>query len=86
MVRELWRRGFWIGKGTNFGADFLLYNAYPACYHAGQLVVVKEWDEAMSVRALMGLARLATTVRKQAWIATEHEGRVVLLRVGWKGV
>ncbi len=41
VVRELWERGFWIGKGANFGADFLAYEADPQVYHAVWLVVVK---------------------------------------------
>lgn len=87
VVCELWSRGFWIGRGANFGADYLVYEGNPQVYHAALLVVVQEWNNAMSLKALSAMARLATTVKKHGVIATENpQGKIVFIRFKWKGV
>jgi tRNA-intron lyase len=87
VVVELWSRGYWLGRGANFGADYLAYEGNPQVYHAALLVVIKEWNTAISMKALTAMSRLATTVKKHAILATEDpQGRIVFVRFRWKGV
>ncbi len=86
VFREMWRRGFWLAKGTSFGCDYLVYAAEPSLYHASYLLVIKPWEEASSVLSLVTVARLGTTVKKVALIASQRpDGAFWFQTLKWMG-
>jgi hypothetical protein len=86
VFREMWRRGFWLAKGTSFGCDYLVYAAEPNLYHASHLLVIKPWEEACSVLSLVTVARLGTTVKKVALIASQQpDGTFWFHTLKWMG-
>ena len=86
VVGELWRRGFWLAKGTSFGCDFLVYAAEPNLYHACHLLLIRPWAEAGSVLSLVTAARLGTAVKKTAVLASQKpDGEFWFLTIKWKG-
>lgn len=86
VLREMWSRGYWLAKGTSFGADYLVYAGEPNVYHACMLLVVKPWDVASDVLSLMTVARLGTTVKKVTMIASQKpDGTFWFHTLKWLG-
>mmetsp|Transcript_17822 Transcript_17822/g.32883 ORF Transcript_17822/g.32883 Transcript_17822/m.32883 type:complete len:348 (-) Transcript_17822:69-1112(-) len=79
---ELWKRGWIVTKGTNFGCDFLLYTSDPGTTHSTFAVVVTDINEE-HVRShptkWTAITALATKVRKTALLACveDDEARTV---------
>ena len=86
VYREVWSTGFWLAKGTSFGADYLVYSGDPNVYHASMLLVIKPWEEARSVLSYSTVARLGTTVKKVPLIASQKpDGSIWLYTIKWVG-
>lgn len=84
---EMHRRGFWLARGTSFGSDYLVYTGDPNVYHAAYLLVVKEWHEATPVLSHVTLARLGSTVKKTALIASQKpDGTFWFHTLKWLGI
>lgn len=86
VFAELHRRGYWLAKGTSFGCDYLVYAGEPNVYHASFLLLVKPWSEAASMLSFITAARLGTTVKKTAVIASQKDdGEFWFYTMKWLG-
>ncbi|KAG0263159.1 tRNA-splicing endonuclease subunit [Actinomortierella ambigua] len=65
MYEYLWEtHKFYIAPGFKFGGDYLLYASDPLTCHAGWIASVKSLDEAITIRDIASMARLASSVQK----------------------
>eukprot|EP01006_Ploeotia_vitrea_P013900 TRINITY_DN36509_c0_g1_i2.p1 TRINITY_DN36509_c0_g1~~TRINITY_DN36509_c0_g1_i2.p1 ORF type:complete len:247 (-),score=1.97 TRINITY_DN36509_c0_g1_i2:45-785(-) len=66
---DLWRRGYYLSNGDNYGADFAVYNDDPSRCHAEFIVSLRDGNEHISALQLIAWCRLANTVKKKLLIA-----------------
>lgn len=71
VFEDLWRKGWIITRGTNFGCDFVIYTSDPGTTHSRFMVCVmdEEMDSSHSIK-LTSITALATKVRKRALLAS----------------
>jgi len=75
VFKALWKLGWIVTRGTNFGSEFMIYTSDPGTVHSRFMVIVidaeKEREKATSVK-WTSIAALATKVKKQALLASVH--------------
>jgi tRNA-intron lyase len=69
VFTDLWRRGFFISTGLQFGGDFLVYHGDPNLFHSSFIVVVANVDQMLLMLDFVSLTRLGTAVNKNVLIA-----------------
>jgi len=77
VFQELWRRGWIITRGSNFGCDFLLYTSDPGTTHSVFSIMVTDGvtaHERTDPVKWSAIAALATKVRKAALLAYVDDG------------
>ncbi|KAI6195551.1 TRNA-intron lyase [Aphelenchoides fujianensis] len=65
VFRDLWRKGFFLTAGHNFGCHFLAYEGSPAELHAKYMVFCQHTTVQTAPLDMMSLSRVATQVRKE---------------------
>ena len=69
VFMDLWRRGYYVGDGCRYGADFVAYEKDPDLCHSFAAVVVRTKGWSLSMPQLAGLTRMQNVVRKAAVFA-----------------
>ncbi|KAI6173655.1 TRNA-intron lyase [Aphelenchoides besseyi] len=69
VFRDLWRKGFFLTSGRNFGCHFLAYEGNPGEVHAKYMIYCQHSTQSMSPFDLMSLSRVANQVRKEILLA-----------------
>ncbi|GAA5848584.1 hypothetical protein JCM8547_004561 [Rhodosporidiobolus lusitaniae] len=86
VVEDLWRRGYYMGGGLRFGADFLVYPGDPLRYHSHfNLTVLSTPETTIMPLDLVAYGRLATAVKKAHLLACwdEKEGKAEYASLEW---
>lgn len=86
VLKELWRKGYFITPGHKFSCDFLAYEGDPEEYHARYMVLCSVERTIPQIQiAVMG--RLSVQVNKDLLIAhfCPDSGLVDFSLVSWKG-
>jgi tRNA-splicing endonuclease subunit Sen34 len=86
IFEYLYKKGYYITKGSNFGGDWLLYDNDPEFSHAKFIVMIVS-EDSVAVLDLIASARLATSVKKillYCWWE-EMNQKVGTLEVDWIG-
>eukprot|EP01079_Euglenida_sp_SAG-EU17-18_P005915 gene5915-1055_t len=69
-VHQTCSQGWWLSNGSGYGCNYLCYPHDPNSTHATHLVKVEACDSSISCRDLVGLARVAESVKKTLTYAT----------------
>lgn len=70
VFKDLWKAGYYITCGLQFGCDYLVYEGDPVALHARYMVLCKNNDEDMSALQFVALSRVAVQANKQLIIAS----------------
>lgn len=71
---DLRDRGYILGCGSKFGADFLAYAGDQQLFHAALAVVVADGDTPLAARDIVALGRLGDSTRKRTVLAWTQQG------------
>uniref|UniRef100_A0A0N5AR63 tRNA-intron lyase n=1 Tax=Syphacia muris TaxID=451379 RepID=A0A0N5AR63_9BILA len=69
VFRDLWKRGFYMTDGLQFGCDYLLYEEKPGEEHAKYLVKCTNTMSTICPLDLAALSRVASQVKKDILLA-----------------
>ncbi|VDM76781.1 unnamed protein product [Strongylus vulgaris] len=69
VYHDLWRKGYYLTSGEQFGSTWLVYEGLPGNVHAKFLCDFILDDEELSPLTLISLVRVATQVKKNLLIA-----------------
>jgi tRNA-splicing endonuclease subunit Sen34 len=88
VFRDLWEKGHFMGGGTKFGAEYLVYPGDPLRYHSHQAATVLESPTApMQGIEIVAHGRLGTATKKAhllcAW--DEEADQVDYISIEWAG-
>ncbi|TFL07495.1 hypothetical protein BDV98DRAFT_647067 [Pterulicium gracile] len=88
IFRDLWEKGHFMGGGTKFGAEYLVYPGDPLRYHSHQAASVLESPTApMSAMEIVAHGRLGTATKKAhllcAW--DKKAGKAQYMSIEWAG-
>ncbi|CAJ0599743.1 unnamed protein product [Cylicocyclus nassatus] len=64
IFHDLWRKGYYLTSGEQFGCAYLVYEGLPGELHAKYLVDYVMEEEDLSVTNIISLVRVATQVKK----------------------
>jgi len=76
--RSLWKQGYYVGEGSKFGGDYLVYLGDPVRYHAKYIVLCVGEDNSKFIRAQdkVSKSRLGNQVRKTVLVAELKDGNL----------
>ena len=85
VYRKLREDGFVVTPGIKFGSDFAVYEHGPGIDHAPYIVQVMPPDSRMTATSMVRSGRLATTGRRQFFIAIPDRDKksIEFLRYDW---
>ena len=63
LYRAIWNFGWFIGCGSKFGSEFILYGEDPSCCHSSVIVSCK-FVSVVTAKELIGQSRIGTAVKK----------------------
>ncbi|RCN30610.1 tRNA intron endonuclease [Ancylostoma caninum] len=69
VYHDLWRKGYYLTSGEQFGSAWLVYEGLPGDVHAKFLCEFVLDDESLSPLNLISLVRVATQVKKNLLVA-----------------
>ncbi|KAE9418112.1 hypothetical protein Angca_006753, partial [Angiostrongylus cantonensis] len=69
VYHDLWRKGYYLTSGLQFGCTYLAYEGKPGDVHAKYLVDFVLDDVKLSPLSIASLVRLATQVKKSLVVA-----------------
>ncbi|KAI6232182.1 TRNA-intron lyase [Aphelenchoides besseyi] len=85
VFRDLWRKGFFLTSGRNFGCHYLAYEGNPGEVHAKYMIYCQHSTQSMSPFDLMSLSRVANQVRKEILLAVVSDDILnpYYMRMSW---
>jgi len=83
--RKLWKENYFIGEGSKFGGDFLVYLGDPVRYHAKYIVICQGRNACDAAvprpQDLVSKSRLGNQVCKTVLIAKLHGDNVIFQQI-----
>ncbi|VDM76744.1 unnamed protein product [Strongylus vulgaris] len=69
VFHDLWRKGYYLTSGEQFGCSYLVYEGLPGEVHAKYLLDYVMEEEELSILNIISLVRVATQVKKVLLLA-----------------
>ncbi|KAK6742157.1 hypothetical protein RB195_009803 [Necator americanus] len=69
VFHDLWRKGYYLTSGEQYGCAYLVYEGIPGEVHAKYLLDFVMDDEEASMINIISLVRVATQVKKELLLA-----------------
>ncbi|KHJ85003.1 tRNA intron endonuclease, partial [Oesophagostomum dentatum] len=69
IFHDLWRKGYYLTSGEQFGCAYLVYEGLPGKVHAKYLLEYIQEDNDVSMMDMVSLVRVATQVKKDLLLA-----------------
>uniref|UniRef100_A0A0N4Z7P5 tRNA-intron lyase n=1 Tax=Parastrongyloides trichosuri TaxID=131310 RepID=A0A0N4Z7P5_PARTI len=88
VFRDLWRKGFWLVNGINFGCNYLAYDKNPISNHSKFMVLITSTSNTIIPLQLISTLRVSTQVNKDILLAiVDRENLLPYYTVmkWWKG-
>ncbi|KZV71799.1 hypothetical protein PENSPDRAFT_751474 [Peniophora sp. CONT] len=87
VFRDLWEKGYYMGGGSKFGGDWLVYPGDPLRYHSHFVATAHVAKDALRPMEIVAHGRLGTATKKAhllcAWNA--ETGEVKYISIEWAG-
>ncbi len=84
VVKKLLKKGYVVGSGALFGADYAIYEGDPTEFHASHLVYAREGRGVLGFDEVLGIERVARSTRKKFLIPMRGaKGGVELVELEW---